>query len=287
MGISCASTKEIFERDGFYILKKAATPELVDKIRADMHDFDVANGYLGVLNRAPFIASQEHTRIEKFRFKDLHINNSNTRSAIFSEGISNILNQILCGPALAFQSLGFIKSTGLRIHRDSNYVAISDNNPKVIACWLALEDITEESGPIKYYPRSHLLEKYLFADGNDHWVRSDHGIFANEDCHRWNEEQMKTHGIAGELFLAKKGDCIFWDFNLVHEAMRPTSNQTRYSVAAHFCPSYQTPAYLTRNNFAKIIKHTDNIFFSSNHYPLNNIHSSLELHGHPIKPNCT
>lgn len=287
MEISTPSIKNIFERDGFYILKNAIPTELADKIRGDMHSFDETNGYIGLLNRMPFIASQAHTHIEKFRFKDLHINNSNIRSAIFSEEITHIINQILNGSALAFQSLGFIKSTGIRIHRDSNYVSIKDPQPKVVACWLALEDITEETGPIKYYPRSHTLEKYLFADGNDHWIRSDHGIFANEDCHRWNEEQMKNHGISGELFLAKKGDCVFWDFDLVHEATRPTSNQTRYSIATHFCPSNQTPAYLAKSGLAKPIKHTEKIFFSSNHYLLNNINSSLDLLGHPIKPNCT
>jgi len=276
--------KENFEENGFYILRNAIDSNLADIITNDFENFNSSNEYIGLLKRTPMLASQEHLDTEKFRFKDLYINNKNVRSAIFSKSITNVLQQLFSGPFLAFQGLGFKRSTGLRIHRDSNYVSVCADHPKVIACWLALEDINENSGTIRYYPKSHLLERYKFKDGNDHWIKSDHGIFANDDCHIWNQWQMETHHIFSESFVANKGDCIFWDFDLVHEALLPRNDKTRYSLATHFCPVSQTPLYLTQNKHTRSIQYSNTCFFSSNHYPLCDISSCQELDSHVLKP---
>lgn len=277
-------TRDAFDEHGFHVIPGAIPPALADAVRAALAGGASSGQHVGLRRRQPVLATPDCLQDPTFRYKDFHINNAACRAAIFAPPILAALTALLDGPVLAFQNLAFLHGSGLRIHRDSNYVAVDAPRPRVVACWIALEDVTPEAGPLRYYPGSHRLPRYRFADGHEHWVKGLHGIGANEDCHRWNAAQMAEAGLAPATFLARRGDCLLWDFDLVHEGLPPAPGATRSSLVTHFCPLAQQPAYLARNPDARCIRYSAAASFSSNHYYLRDIPSVEALDRAPAPP---
>ncbi len=104
------------------------------------------------------------------------------------------------------------------------------------ASWIALEDVTEGSGELAYFDRSHKLPHYLFKDGTK---RVDFKVDDYVACARMLEDMCKSRGLAYERLLAKKGDVFFWAADLVHRSHPRTlpDDTSRLSCVTHYCPS--------------------------------------------------
>lgn len=274
-----------FLSDGFCILRHAIEPSLADQIVNEIKNAASLSFNVGMLRRHLVIANPENIQNPKFRYRDLYVNSGLIRQAVFSGPIINFLSEQENSPILAFQNIGFVRGSGQRIHRDSNYVDISGLNAGFYGCWIALEDISEGAGELVYYPGSHLLPAYHFAEKSTHWVVSRDGIYANEACHDWLEKQMADHGIQPQRFLANKGDCIIWHGDLVH-AGSPIhkTERTRYSLVTHFCGIKSQPRYLQTADKNQIIPFNERCYFSSAHYDLSDIKIVDALENKPVRP---
>ena len=101
------------------------------------------------------------------------------------------------------------------------------------ACWIALEDIHPDSGPLLYAPGSHW---FPFMDAGvvaakappgSRFQRSRGGL-AETLC--WSERNLPT-----ERFIAKKGDVLLWHANLAHGgAPIEDPTRSRLSMACHY-----------------------------------------------------
>jgi ectoine hydroxylase-related dioxygenase (phytanoyl-CoA dioxygenase family) len=274
-----------FEANGYLVIPGAIKSDLADCIRFELQHIDQNQHKIGLLRRHLVVAGSNNASDPKFRFKDLYVNSKSVREAVFADVIVNTLLQLAHAPLLAFQNLGFIRGSGLRIHRDSNYIAMQGLNANFYGCWIALEDVEEGAGELSFFPQSHLLPHYLFADNSTHWVVSRDGIYANEACHGWLENQMASHGIQPEKFLARKGDCLIWHGDLVHAGnpiLKP--DRTRYSLVTHFCDAQSKPRYLQNSNSAQWVTVNERCCFSSAHYDLHAICTVEQLEGTTIRP---
>ncbi len=107
----------------------------------------------------------------------------------------------------------------------------------LVANWIAFEDVDPASGPLTYYPGSHTLPYILSADvGLAPYAFKTKGY----DVYREFYEPAiriacETAGLEQHVFLAKKGDVLFWHANLVHGGSpRIDKNRSRKALVCHF-----------------------------------------------------
>src|SRR6266516_4337125 len=79
-------------------------------------------------------------------------------------GTFRFVELIFGAPAIAFQSLYFEYGSQQGLHRDPMFV-VTDPPSHLLASWVALEDITPDSGPLAYVPGSQHLPWYEFEPG--------------------------------------------------------------------------------------------------------------------------
>jgi ectoine hydroxylase-related dioxygenase (phytanoyl-CoA dioxygenase family) len=100
----------------------------------------------------------------------------------------------------------------------------------LVAIWVALEDCRPESGLLRYWPGSHLIEPYVFSNGQRHFIPEELGAWQG-----WMRTQVRQHGLQSELFQARKGDVFVWNAQLLHGGS-PIAERgsTRRSIVFHY-----------------------------------------------------
>lgn len=277
---------DIFRREGAVILPSIISPDIADSIKQEMELADENTPYVGFIKGKTVAPSRENQRHHRFRFKDMYINFANARTAVLAPTLIDVLHNILEEPVLAFQSLGFTRGSGLRLHRDANFIGV--NKPEtVIGTWLALEDIEAGSGELAYYPNSHRFPAYHLSEGSVHRVRAEGKLsYNNDDYVEYLREQIAENHLEEKRFLAKKGDCLVWHNDIVHTGTPITRPElTRYSLATHFCAASARPNYFNFFKKASVVRHNDKASFCSTHYNLSDIADSKLLSARIVKPN--
>ena len=124
---------------------KAVDVEVVDRVLEDVED--VVSGkihrkasYWDSTGHHIETANRENTLEREAKILDMHEASEAAQQAMFSPAISRFLNIIFERPAIAFQSLGFLRGSQQGIHRDTAFVRVSSSE-EFVASWIALEDI--------------------------------------------------------------------------------------------------------------------------------------------------
>lgn len=153
---------------------------------------------------------------------------------------------------IPFQTINFIKGTEQPLHSDTIHFHTLPHK-WVTACWVALERIDIDSGPLKYVPSSHRLPIYTFQDLN--LPVPDYG--KQFDNYRVYEEfifKLKEHlELESQFFLGQKGEAIIWAANLLHGGSKMIDpNTTRLSQVTHYyfegCQHYYCPMFSDPSN---------------------------------------
>lgn len=206
--------------NGFMILDGFADAAAIDTINSETQrmidskavDFDYTNSR--VMN------AWEHSAAIRNVMNDAQLN------AFLSFTLGN--------EVVPFQTISFLKGSRQKTHSDFIHMT-TEPVGYLIATWLALEDITMESGPLHYYPGSHRLP-YILGEDFDH----DSSAFAVGDDLYGNYEKKIASEIAEQklekkIFLAKKGDLLVWHANLLHGGEPVTNEQSsRKSLVTHY-----------------------------------------------------
>jgi Phytanoyl-CoA dioxygenase (PhyH) len=145
---------------------------------------------------------------------------------------------------IPFQTLNFRHGSQQPAHSDSIHFSCL---PERYMCgvWVALEDVTEENGPLFYYPGSHKLpERDLYDLGMTLETLS------YSEYERATAALMKAHGFRPERLLVNKGSALVWSSNLVHGGTAiAKAGTTRSSQVSHYYFDeciYYTPFYSNR-----------------------------------------
>jgi ectoine hydroxylase-related dioxygenase (phytanoyl-CoA dioxygenase family) len=206
--------------NGYMVLEHFADAETVDAINAGTQrmidqkevDFDYTNSR--VMN-----AWQHSAAI---------------RGHIHHSQLNDFLSFTLGKEVVPFQTISFLKGSRQKTHSDFIHMT-TEPFGYLIATWLALEDITMESGPLHYYPGSHRLP-YILGDDFEH----SSNVFAVGDDLYGNYEKRIAKEIADQkldkkIFLAKKGDLLVWHANLLHGGEPVTNPEaSRKSLVTHY-----------------------------------------------------
>ncbi len=132
-----------------------------------------------------------------------------------------------------FQSLNFMQGSQQDVHAD---VLHFHAEPPLFMCgvWLALEDVSPASGPLRYYPGSHRLPVLTMqeASGGVGTVTPDN---YNDTYGPALTARLADGGFEPSHALLKKGQVAVWAANLAHGGapiLDPGS--TRQSLVVHY-----------------------------------------------------
>jgi hypothetical protein len=189
-------------------------------------------------------------RGEGMRVQDAWKSSEEVRRIASNQTVIDLLTKLYGRQAHPFQTLNFPVGTQQHFHTDSIHFS---SVPERFMCgvWVALEDISDDAGPLVYYPGSHKWPIYT----NEHL-----GVCSAESTERFTQgvyeplwrELVDAHGVKPETFTARKGQALIWAANLLHGGIRQkNSNLTRWSQVNHYyfdgcayyTPMHSDPAY--------------------------------------------
>ena len=174
----------------------------------------------------------------KFRYKNKIMFAINKSSTLFDFGANkkliDILNFLLGKDVELFQSINFLTGSQQRTHSDSIHMTTFPYG-NLIAAWVALEDISIDSGPLHYYPGTNNLPYIMNKDFGNSGSKHKLGNKTYADYEDHIESIVKKHNLKKEVFLAKKGDVFIWHANLLHGG-EPVLNKesSRKSMVFHY-----------------------------------------------------
>ena len=255
---------------GWLVWPAAIEPALIDAFVKDIHSFHKRPGMFVTTNhrnndRRLKISGDKPDRFESLF--DLYVNFKSSIEVCFHPRLVRFLSLVFQAKPVAFQQLLFQRSNGHSVHQDTSVVAVEDPM-LLLASWIALEDVTEGSGELAYYDRSHRLPHYVFKDGTKRIS------FANDDeaaYRRDLDQACRDAGMAYERFVAKKGDVFIWTADLVHRS-HPKSlpdETSRLSCVTHYHPDTTTPFWFRFHPDKRTTLPVDDRgYIASSYYPL-------------------
>jgi hypothetical protein len=245
IGAADAARIEQWRARGIMHLPGAVSDERVDALVRDSRCvFDLGHPQILVEyyedGEHRVVPAEPRHRDMNVKVLELHAHFESARRVLFAQPILHFLRLLFEDDPLAFQSLYFRLGSEQPMHQDSAYVRVK-SPLEMVGVWVALEDVSLDSGPLAYYPGSHLFEEWLW-DGQG---RAMPGPHADHDAYLQSlHDQAAARGIEAEIFRPKKGGALVWHADLAHGGMpRLDREATRTSLVTHFCPLRTDPAY--------------------------------------------
>lgn len=207
-----------YHRDGLARLPGVASDDLIDRIRAEV---------AGLFN-----PGAEEGPASYYRRQDAWEESPATKELALLPRVLEALELLYGRKPVPFQTLNFLYGSQQANHSDA---ILFNSLPPRFMCgvWVALEDVTEENGPLFYLPGSHRLPQ-LYPEDFD-LGRQTPDEFINTRYAAYLEQLMKANGLSRQTFLAKKGDAVIWASNVVHGGMpRLDPARTRWSQVTHY-----------------------------------------------------
>jgi phytanoyl-CoA hydroxylase len=204
---------------GYAILSGFLSAEKVDRVNAEIHEM-LKSKKVKFTNRNKIMFAIHQSAL----LREI----GNDRELV------DLLSILLNGKAILFQSINFITGSEQHTHSDSIHMTTYPLGG-LLGAWFALEDITEDNGPLHYYPGSHKLPYYLNKDYNNEGNRFFIGNKSYKEYEKMIAEKIVEQGLEKVNFLAKKGDLLIWHANLFHGGNNHTNkNKTRKSMVFHY-----------------------------------------------------
>jgi ectoine hydroxylase-related dioxygenase (phytanoyl-CoA dioxygenase family) len=204
-----------FHEDGYVIVDFNIEPELIDTIVREIYPYYDPD----------FLANPTFPT----RLQDYWRNVDAVRKLALLDNIQVALEQLFGRKPLPFQTLNFPIGTTQLPHSDT--IHFNSNPPGYMAgVWVALENITEENGPLIYYKKSHLEREYNMQDlgleiGAENYNAYELAIQA----------LIKERNFEPVLGLMKKGEAVLWHANLLHGGSQQNDvSLSRHSQVTHY-----------------------------------------------------
>ncbi|MDT0559443.1 phytanoyl-CoA dioxygenase family protein [Ichthyenterobacterium sp. W332] len=208
-----------WSKNGYVILEHFFSEKEVDTVNSEIED----------LLAKKRVAFSNGNRIMFANKKSKLINAVGTNPKLFK-----VLNLLLDKEVELFQSINFFEGSQQRAHSDSIHMTTFPYG-NLIAAWIALEDITIDSGPLHYYPGSHklpyVLNKAYGNDGSKYTI----GKKTYSEYEDYIGNLIEKNNLEKNIFLAKKGDVLIWHANLLHGGEPVTNTESsRKSMVFHY-----------------------------------------------------
>lgn len=196
-------------------------------------DFYKDNGYLifdtNIDNEtiSQIISTVQHENNQ--RVQDAWTINSYVRSVALNQTILQTVQTLYNKTPLPFQTLNFNSGTEQAIHSDTIHFNTKPSG-NMCGVWVALEDITEDNGPLFFYPGSHKEPEMQMQD-----LKLENGV---KDYYLYElimQQLIDKKHYKKTLGIMKKGQAIIWAANLLHGGSKVADKKsTRYSQVTHY-----------------------------------------------------
>lgn len=166
------------------------------------------------------------------RIQDLWLKSESVQQMAVHPEIIKTLEMLYNREVIPFQTLNFKVGSQQMAHSDTMHFSCL---PARYMCgvWVALEDITEDNGPLFYYPGSHKTPEYDFSHFKN--TLEDNSYENYPEYEKFIEQLMDVSPYKKEKFLAKKGDALIWSSNIVHGGSAVNdAGSTRFSQVTHY-----------------------------------------------------
>jgi hypothetical protein len=168
------------------------------------------------------------------RVSDAWPHNESVRRIAGNAKVIGLLSRVYGREAFPFQTLNFAIGSQQDVHIDLVHFASTPEN-FMCGVWLALEDVAEGAGPLRYYPGSHRWPVFY----NEHVGRAappadQLGLDADLLARVWRK-QAEAAGVEPVEFYPKKGQALIWAAGL-HHGGAPHVNRaaSRKSQVTHY-----------------------------------------------------
>jgi phytanoyl-CoA hydroxylase len=175
-------------------------------------------------------------RLTPHKLNDLYLESDVIRRIVLEERLGSVLEEVLEGPPLVCNSLNLEFGSQQRDHTDSLYMT-APVGLYLAASWIALEDGSPDSGPLRYYAGSHKIPPFLFTTGAITAVDAEMPRY-----YEYMRRELERRGIKAETFVPKTGDVFIWHSQLYHGG-EPIKNSslTRRSLVTHYWRAQDVP----------------------------------------------
>ena len=149
---------------------------------------------------------------------------------------------------IPFSTINFIKGTEQPLHSDELHFG-SIPHRYLAGCWIALEDIDPDSGPLSIAVGSHKQPIFSFEQiglstpRNESDFKKSYSIYEE-----WVKKTIQTSKMDIVTPRLRKGQCLIWLSNALHGAYAIKNNHlTRKSLVVHYhfdrCKKLFYPSY--------------------------------------------
>jgi Phytanoyl-CoA dioxygenase (PhyH) len=219
--------------NGFVVFKQCVPHALIDGM---LDDLDRAWHDRLKLSIDVLVAGAERTRLDlvdesarntPYKLNDFYLVSDNARKIFLNEQIIRFGEILFESEVIGINSLTFEKGTQQPAHIDHVYMTPTPAR-RLIASWVALEDIRADAGPLALWAGSHRLPPFDFGPASYHYtpeLQPEYTQYLAEESRRFPRSE----------FMARKGDVLLWHSMFVHGGS-PIQNPlaTRKSMACHY-----------------------------------------------------
>lgn len=167
-----------------------------------------------------------------WRVGGMHNHFSEARSIFEDPLLRHTCELILDRPATPRASLIFEKGSQQLLHQDTCAFHVYPRN-NIVGVWIALEDISPDSGPLVYYPGSHREPLY---SGFHNYPQTNRRTCDRSTLEQYDKDiDRLSQRYQRRQFLPRAGDAFFWHGQLIHggdKVLNPSL--TRLSYVIHF-----------------------------------------------------
>ena len=241
--------------EGYCVISEVIPEELLDAMTSDFENLWTAeqpfdglqfydlrlgsNGSLVTLSHADVLAIDLTKRLWARDNSNWRINHFDAYSAAAKAIFQNhelirLTSLIFDRPSVPDSTLNFMYGSAQQAHQDTAVFHVFPPN-YIIGAWIACEDISPASGPLMFYPRSHLEPIFeRFDDYPETNLRT-----ADPELSKAYREYVSelTRKYDRHLFIAKKGEVLLWHGMLLHGGCEIKNTKlTRKSYVIHYMP---------------------------------------------------
>ena len=209
-----------YHENGYLVVQNLFTDELIEQVKKDMLEKGFNPDY-------PIDTFRNDIRIQ-----DLWQKSDAVQQMAAHPEIIKVLDMLYDREVIPFQTLNFKVGSQQKAHSDTLHFS---SLPARYMCgvWVALEDITEDNGPLFYYPGSHKTTEYNFSHFKNSIADTSYDNYPEYE--NFMEALMEASPYKKTKFLAKKGDALIWSSNIVHGGSAVNDpNSTRFSQVTHY-----------------------------------------------------
>ncbi len=228
-----------FARDGYFITSVELSEEGARAIDGDVDRLwserppNVAFAYDSPPLRFSSASAAEQ-RKPRYRIHELHAASEEALRLFLHPRLHRYASLVLADTAVATQSLYFEYGSQQMLHRDSTVVPTPEFG-RLVAAWIALEDIAPEAGPLAYVPGSQRFPFYDFGKNEFTYDPSRHTASEVDAAVKFYDAELARSGLPTRQFLAKRGEVLIWHSALMHGGAAVTDEKrTRKSFVVHY-----------------------------------------------------